>query len=214
MTDVTVLDKMFLHHLKCVHLSRISYQRKRTWTTSFSLTLYLRPGIYSPFCLTQPSFSTFKSSRKPPSSVSSDGVLTDKWLLVLAVIVQFSYVDGKGEREKESVTFFSGCCSGHFKALCAFWRVGTLETSHYYYYYYYYYYHRSVVMAFSSLSTIWGKVWRFISHLFYFFFFKVEISSHTPLPVFRPRSIHSGSVSWDDCGRIFPDELHVSLFPW
>ena len=47
----------------------------------------------------------------------------------------------------------------------------------------------------------------------FFFFFKVEISSHTLIPLFRPGSAHSGSASRDDCDRAFPDELHVSLFP-
>ena len=30
---------------------------------------------------------------------------------------------------------------------------------------------------------------------------KMEISSCTLIPLFRPRSVHSGSASWDDCGR-------------
>ena len=29
----------------------------------------------------------------------------------------------------------------------------------------------------------------------------------------RSGSCHSGSASWDDCGWVFPDEFHVSLFP-
>ena len=28
----------------------------------------------------------------------------------------------------------------------------------------------------------------------------------------RPGSVHSGLASWDDCGRMFPDELRVSSF--
>ena len=44
-----------------------------------------------------------------------------------------------------------------------------------------------------------------------FSFFKVEISSRTLIPLFRPRSVHSGSVSLDDCGQVFPDKLRVSL---
>ena len=31
--------------------------------------------------------------------------------------------------------------------------------------------------------------------------------------IFRPGSVHNGSASRDDCGRMFPDELHMSLFP-
>ena len=47
----------------------------------------------------------------------------------------------------------------------------------------------------------------------FFFFFLVEISSRTLIPRFRPGSVHSGSASGDDCGRVFPDDLRVSLFP-
>ena len=45
------------------------------------------------------------------------------------------------------------------------------------------------------------------------FFFKVEISSRTLIPRFRPGSVYSGSASWDDCDRVFPDELRVTSFP-
>ena len=37
------------------------------------------------------------------------------------------------------------------------------------------------------------------------FFFKVEISSRTLIPLFRPGSVHSGSANWDDCDFVFPD---------
>ena len=47
----------------------------------------------------------------------------------------------------------------------------------------------------------------------FFFFFKVEISSHTLIPLFTQRWIHSGSASRDDCGRAFPNKLRVSSFP-
>ena len=49
-------------------------------------------------------------------------------------------------------------------------------------------------------------------HLF-FFFFKVEIISCTLIPHSKPGSVHSGSASWDGCGLVFPDELHLGLFP-
>ena len=39
----------------------------------------------------------------------------------------------------------------------------------------------------------------------FFFFFEVEIGSRTLIPLFRPESVHSGSVSRDDCGRVFPN---------
>ena len=49
--------------------------------------------------------------------------------------------------------------------------------------------------------------------LFSFFFsFKVAISSCTLIPLFMPGSVHSGSVSWDDCGWIISDKLHDSWF--
>ena len=48
---------------------------------------------------------------------------------------------------------------------------------------------------------------------FFFFFFKVEISLRTLIPLFRPGSVHRGSASLDNCGRMFPDKLHASSFP-
>ena len=42
--------------------------------------------------------------------------------------------------------------------------------------------------------------------------FKVEISSRTLIPLFRPGSVHSGSASRDDCDQVFSDELYVSSF--
>ena len=50
--------------------------------------------------------------------------------------------------------------------------------------------------------------------LFFFslsFFWRRDYLIHTNCT--RPGSVHSYLVSWDDCGRVFPDELHVSLFP-
>ena len=44
-------------------------------------------------------------------------------------------------------------------------------------------------------------------------FFLVEFSTRTLIPLFRPGSVHSGSASWDDCDRVFPDELRVSSLP-
>ena len=47
-----------------------------------------------------------------------------------------------------------------------------------------------------------------------FFFFKVQISLCTLIPLFRPESVHSGSVSWDDCGWVIPDKLPYKLVCW
>ena len=61
----------------------------------------------------------------------------------------------------------------------------------------------------------WGRLSdSFPTYAFFSFFLKVEISLFTLIPLFMPQSVHSGSASWDDCGRVLPDELHVSLLPW
>ena len=55
--------------------------------------------------------------------------------------------------------------------------------------------------------------WNMFDNLFpayAFFFFLGEFSLHT---LFRPISGQSGSASWDDCDRVFPDELRVRSFP-
>ena len=73
-----------------------------------------------------------------------------------------------------------------------------------------------VVVAVSSLARILGECSTIHSPpalLFSFFFFKVDISSHPLIPLFTLGSVHSGSASWDDCGRVFPDELRESSFP-
>ena len=56
------------------------------------------------------------------------------------------------------------------------------------------------------------------SHPFFLSFFLsfplgVEISLRTLIPRFMPGSVHSGSASRDDCGRMFPDKLRVSSLP-
>ena len=43
--------------------------------------------------------------------------------------------------------------------------------------------------------------------LFYFWKKRSWNSSHTQILLFRPGSVHSGSVNWDDCRWVFPDEL-------
>ena len=47
----------------------------------------------------------------------------------------------------------------------------------------------------------------------FFFSFKVGISLRTLIPLLRPELVYSGSASWDDCDRVFLDELRVSSFP-
>ena len=46
-----------------------------------------------------------------------------------------------------------------------------------------------------------------------FFFFLMEISLCTLIPLFMPGLVHSGSGSSDNCDQVFPDELNVSSFP-
>ena len=64
-------------------------------------------------------------------------------------------------------------------------------------------------------SLCWWDLGRVFDHsvLACAFSFKVEISSRTLIPLFRSGSVHSGSTSWDHCGRMFPDRLRVSSFP-
>ena len=74
-----------------------------------------------------------------------------------------------------------------------------------------------VVMAFTSHTRILikGKIVKSIpAWPFFPLLFKVEISLCTPVPLFRPRSVHSGSASWDNKGQVFPDKLTISSFPW
>ena len=68
--------------------------------------------------------------------------------------------------------------------------------------------------GFSSLERILRECSTILSPpvLFLLLFFKVEISSRTLIPLLRPGPVHSGSASWDDCGRMFPDKLRVSSF--
>ena len=45
----------------------------------------------------------------------------------------------------------------------------------------------------------------------FLFVFEVEISPRTLTPLFMQDSVHSGSASWDDCCRMFPDKLRCEL---
>ena len=68
------------------------------------------------------------------------------------------------------------------------------------------------LVAFSLLARILGECLTIYSPPV-LFFFQVEISSHTLVSLFRPGSVHSGSASWHNCDRVFPDNLCVSSFP-
>ena len=68
------------------------------------------------------------------------------------------------------------------------------------------------MVAFFSLARILGECSN-IHSLPVLCFFKVEIRSHTLIPLFMPESVHSGLASGDDCGQVFPDKLWRSSFP-
>ena len=58
---------------------------------------------------------------------------------------------------------------------------------------------------FLACEDFFENVWPFPACAFFFFLGgAVEISSCTLIPLFRPGSVHSGSASRDDCGRMFP----------
>ena len=69
-----------------------------------------------------------------------------------------------------------------------------------------------VVVAFSLLVRILGECSTF-HFLPVLFFFEVEISLCTLIPLFMLGSVHSSSANWDDCGQMFPDKLCISSFP-
>ena len=68
-------------------------------------------------------------------------------------------------------------------------------------------------MVFPLLARNFGEGWTTRSPPALFLFLIVQITSHTLIPLFRPVSAHSGSESWEDYGRVFLDQLHVSSFP-
>ena len=79
-------------------------------------------------------------------------------------------------------------------------------------------YVKDMVVGFYSLAMILGEYSTIHSppavYLFiYLFIFEVELLSRALIPLIRPGSAHSGSASWDDCGRMFLDKLRVSSFP-
>ena len=107
-----------------------------------------------------------------------------------------------------TVSYTGGKLSSSVRPFCL-WH-GAVEVSSYYYYYWWWWWW----WLFSSRAWIWGECSTIHSRpAIFFFFFKVEISSRTLISLFRPGSVHSGSVSWDDCDRVFPDELRLSSFP-
>ena len=68
-------------------------------------------------------------------------------------------------------------------------------------------------LLFLACEALQRMLTNFLAVLFLSFFFEVEISLHTLIPLFMPGSVHSGSESWDNCGQMFPDKLRVRSFP-
>ena len=73
--------------------------------------------------------------------------------------------------------------------------------------------HCIMVVALSSFAGFWENVRPLIPciHFIFIFVFKVEISSCTLIPLFMQGSVHSGSVSWDDCGWMFSDNCLYNI---
>ena len=68
------------------------------------------------------------------------------------------------------------------------------------------------LVFFSSLMRFWGECSTISRLLFFFSFWNGDKLAHTN-STFMPVSVHSGSASWDDCGRKFLKKLPVSSFP-
>ena len=74
-----------------------------------------------------------------------------------------------------------------------------------------------MTMAFSSCARTLGvdlTIHSLPALFWVVFLLTVEISSCTPMPLFRLGLIHSGSASWDDYVWVIPDKFRVNLFPW
>ena len=71
-----------------------------------------------------------------------------------------------------------------------------------------------VRVAFSSHAWIIGGRFDDSFPALVLLVFLVEIDCAHQFQSFKPRSVHIGSVNWDDCGHVFPEELHVSSFSW
>ena len=124
-------------------------------------------------------------------SVWMSAVLTQQ---LLSKLVEF-----RRRQSHEMHTLLNHICGKHYTIAGKWWLKSHLKGQH-------------LVAAFSSLARTWGECSTIYPQPVLFFFL-VEISSCTLNPLFRPGSVHSGSVNWDDCGWEFPDELCVSLFP-
>ena len=198
-----------------------------TCTTAFALTLQFK--CLHCLSISKPSGETRTTYRRLlviDSNVANEywKILADKagWRYLFAVYNPWSLTvtatsDGwLGGRGVRVLTFYhllgtpsppewlcikAGSCVSHFNVSLIVWAKSQV-----------------VVVAFSSLARILGECSTIYSPSALFFLFvclfvRVEISSRTWIPLFMPGSVHSGSVSWDDRGRMFPDKLRASLLP-
>ena len=66
-----------------------------------------------------------------------------------------------------------------------------------------------VVVAFSSWARFFWRMFDYSFPAYTFFFFKVEISLRTLIPLFMPGLVHRGSASWDGSWQSVPCLVHV-----
>ena len=62
--------------------------------------------------------------------------------------------------------------------------------------------------GFSLMCQEFGRMFNnsFPAYIFFFFKWRLARAHYSTL-------FHSGSASWNDCDKVFPNELDVSLFP-
>ena len=69
-------------------------------------------------------------------------------------------------------------------------------------------------VAFSSHQRIFGEKFDNSFPRLHFLFIKWRSACAHRFHFLKSGSIHSGSASWDDCGRVVPDELLRARSPW
>ena len=117
-------------------------------------------------------------------------------LIPLSLLSQFNWKKKRKKDSQNQAVAWINCTSYVLVTWSAFWGC-----------------HNRAGEGFSLLCEDLGRMFH---NLFpagaFFFFLTMEISLRTLIPIFMPQSVHSGSLSWDDCGLLFPDKLIVSSF--